>query len=165
MGEGMEEPAMQNIEVAQRDGNWVILNNCHLSLEFMAQMEEVLNPKGKDINENFRLWITTEQHKQFPLGLLQMAIKVGFEPPKGIQAGMSRTYSTVINGDFLEKVEPYEKWRNIVFTICFLHSIVYERRKFGPLGFCVPYEFNQSDLEASLTYVENHMNAASLGIS
>lgn len=78
---------------------------------------------------------------------------------------MSRTYSTVINGDFLEKVEPYEKWRNIVFTICFLHSIVYERRKFGPLGFSVPYEFNQSDLEASLTYVENHMNAASLGIS
>jgi dynein heavy chain, axonemal len=40
---------------------------------------------------------------------------------------------------------------------------VYERRKFGPLGFCVPYEFNQSDLEASLTYIENHMNAASLG--
>lgn len=78
---------------------------------------------------------------------------------------MSRTYSTVINADFLEKVEPYEKWRNIVFAICFMHSIVYERRKFGPLGFCVPYEFNTSDLEASLTYIENHMNAASLGTS
>ena len=70
MGEGMEEPALQNIEVAQRDGNWVILNNCHLSLEFMATMEEVLNPKGKELNENFRLWITTEPHKGFPLGLL-----------------------------------------------------------------------------------------------
>lgn len=165
MGEGQEEPAMQKIEMAQRDGNWVILNNCHLALEFMATMEEVLNPKGKEIHEGFRLWITTEPHKKFPLGLLQLAIKVGYEPPKGIQAGMSRTYSTVVNGDFLEKVEPYEKWRNIVFCICFLHSIVYERRKFGPLGFCVPYEFNQSDLEASLTYIENHMNAASLGIS
>lgn len=84
MGEGMEEPALQNIEVAQRDGNWVILNNCHLSLEFMATMEEVLNPKGKEIHESFRLWITTEPHKKFPLGLLQMAIKVGYEPPKGI---------------------------------------------------------------------------------
>ena len=128
-------------------------------------MEEVLNPKGKEIHESFRLWITTEPHKKFPLGLLQMAIKVGYEPPKGIQAGMSRTYSTIINADFLEKVEPYDKWRNIVFTICFMHSIVYERRKFGPLGFCVPYEFNTSDLEASLTFIENHMNAASLGIS
>lgn len=165
MGEGMEEPAMLNIDNAQRDGNWVILNNCHLSLDFMAKMEEICNPKDKDVHENFRLWITTEKHNKFPLGLLQMALKVGYEPPKGIYAGMSRTYSTYINGDFLEKVEPYEKWRNIVFCVCFLHSIVYERRKFGPLGFCVPYEFNQSDLEASLTYIENHMNAASLGIS
>lgn len=165
MGEGMEEPAMAFIETSFRDGCWVILNNCHLSLEFMAQIEEILNPKGKEIHPDFRLWITTEKHNKFPLGLLQMAIKVAYEPPKGIQAGMSRTYSTVINADFLEKVEPYEKWRNIVFTVCFLHSIVYERRKFGPLGFCVPYEFNQSDLEASLIYIENHMNSASLGLS
>jgi dynein heavy chain len=90
-----------------------------------------------------------------------MAIKVTTEPPKGLKAGLARTYSTMVNQDFLEKVEPYEKWRNIVFTVCFLHSIVQERRKYGPLGFCIPYEFNTSDLEASLCYIENHMTAAS----
>jgi len=126
-------------------------------------MEDILNPKGKEIHENFRLWVTTESINIFPLGLLQMAIKVAFEAPKGIMAGLSRTYQTVVNADFLEKVEPYEKWRNIVFAVCFMHSIVYERRKFGPLGFSVPYEFNTSDLDASLTYIENHMNYASLG--
>ena len=89
-----------------------------------------------------------------------MAIKVTTEPPKGLKAGLARTYQTMVNQDFLEKVEPYEKWRNIVFTVCFLHSIVQERRKYGPLGFCIPYEFNTSDLEASLTYIENHMTAA-----
>lgn len=67
----------------------------------------------------------------------------------------------MVNADFLEKVEPYEKWRNIVFTVCFMHSVVQERRKFGPLGFCIGYEFNTADLEASLTYIENHMNNAS----
>jgi len=67
----------------------------------------------------------------------------------------------MINQDFLERVEPYEKWRNIVFALCFMHSIVYERRKFGPLGFCIPYEFNASDLEASLTFIENHMTQSS----
>lgn len=89
-----------------------------------------------------------------------MAIKVTTEPPKGINAGMSRTYNTLINQDFMEKVEPYEKWRAVIFAVCFMHSICYERRKFGPLGFCIPYEFNASDLEASLIFVENHMNTA-----
>lgn len=160
MGEEQEKIAKTHIDDAMRDGFWVILNNCHLSLEFMAEMEEILNPKGKEIHETFRLFITCEPNKEFPLGLLQMAIKVTTEPPKGIAAGMARTYNTLITQDFLEKVEPYEKWRNIVFAVCFMHSIVYERRKFGPLGWCIPYEFNSADLEASLIFCENHMTNA-----
>lgn len=50
----------------------------------MAKMEEVLNPKAVQVNEEFRLWITCQETGDFPLGLLQMAIKVTTEPPKGI---------------------------------------------------------------------------------
>jgi len=32
-----------------------------------------------------------------------------------------------------------------------------ERRKFGPLGWCVPYPFNYSDLEASLLFINRYM--------
>ena len=45
----------------------------------------------------------------------------------------------------------------MIFTICFLHSVVIERRKFGSLGWCIPYEFNNSDLEASLMFVEKYL--------
>jgi len=94
-----------------------------------------------------------------------MAVKVTTEAPNGLKAGLSRTFSTMVNQDFLEKVEPYDKWRSLVMTVCFLHSIVQERRKFGPLGFCTPYEFNTADLEASLLYCETHMNkSAQLGV-
>jgi dynein heavy chain len=157
MGEEQEIIAKKNIDDGMRDGFWVILNNCHLSLEFMAEIEDILNPKDKVIHEQFRVWITCEPHNEFPLGLLQMAIKVTTEAPKGIAAGMARTFNTLITQDFLEKVEPYEKWRGVVFALCFMHSIVYERRKFGPLGFCIGYEFNSADLEASLIFIENHM--------
>ena len=86
-----------------------------------------------------------------------MAIKATTEPPQGLKAGVSRTFQTIVNQDFLEKVEPYDKWRSLVFAICFMHSVIQERRKFGALGFCIPYSFNNSDLEASLLYIEKHL--------
>lgn len=124
MGEEQERPALEMIKIGQATGVWLILNNCHLSLEFMATMEDILNPKGVEIHEEFRLWITCAPDPSFPLGLLQMAIKVTIEPPKGLQAGLARTFSTIVNQDFLEKVEPYDKWRAVVFALCFMHSIV-----------------------------------------
>jgi len=62
MGEEQEIPAMQFIDKGMASGSWVILNNCHLSLEFMAEMEEILYPKDREVHDEFRLWITCEPH-------------------------------------------------------------------------------------------------------
>lgn len=158
MGEGQDVIALEAMKTSFFNGSWVILYNCHLGLEFMARMETLLG-KNEEIDDDFRLWLTCEPRANFPIGLLQMAIKATDEPPKGLKAGLTRTFSTMIDGDFLERHDT-DKWRKITYAVCFLHSVVIERRKFGPLGWCIPYEFNNSDLEASLTFLDRHINQA-----
>jgi len=111
--------------------------------------------RKSSINEESRIWITSEPHPKFPIGLLQMSIKLTNEPPQGIRAGIVRSYSW-LSQDALETFRRPE-WKPLLFTQCFLHSVVQERRKFGPIGFCVPYEFNQGDWAASVQFLQNHL--------
>jgi dynein heavy chain len=155
MGEGQEKVAREKNNAAFVTGGWVILQNSHLGIGYMCELEDVIM-KTAEIHEDFRLWITCEITPRFPIGLLQLVIKVTLEPPAGMKAGLARTYSTMVTQELLDKID-HEKWRTLVYTQCFLHSIVQERRKFGPIGWCVPYEYNNSDLDACLLFLEKHV--------
>jgi dynein heavy chain len=155
MGEGQEKVAREKSSHAFLNGGWVILQNCHLGINYMNELEDTLL-KTAEIHEDYRLWITCEITNRFPIGLLQMVIKVTLEPPAGMKAGLMRTYTTMVSQELLDKIDN-DKWRTLVYTQSFLHSVVQERRKFGPIGWCVPYEYNNSDLDASLLFLEKHV--------
>jgi len=161
MGEGQEPHATRSVTTAMQEGAWSLLQNCHLGLGFMNKLEELIHKSHEEttVDPAFRVWITCEPHPEFPINLLQMSVKVTNEPPRGMKAGLLRSYTNVIDAERLARVETKE-WRDLVFTLSFLHSTVQERRKFGPIGFCIPYEFNTSDLEASLTFLEKHCFSA-----
>jgi dynein heavy chain len=157
MGQGQEIHARRLLTQAYANGTWVLLQNCHLSLEFCEEFLLQLTEHTDRIHPDFRLWITTEIHPKFPIGLLQISIKYTAEPPQGIKAGLKRTFAGLTQEQQLES-NPHEKWRSLLYNVAFLHTIVQERRKFGPLGWNIPYEFNQSDFNATVQFIQNHLD-------
>ena len=157
MGEGQEPVAERAIKEASAAGSWVLLQNCELGLPLMDVLEEMLlHHVFPDVHAAFRLFISAAPDKAFPLGLLQMCTKVTNEPPSGMRAGIARSYTVMIDQDRIERVDSME-WRTLLWGLCFFHSMIQERRKFGALGWCIPYEYNNGDLDACIMFLEKHL--------
>ncbi|KAM9425745.1 dynein axonemal heavy chain 2 [Pholidichthys leucotaenia] len=149
LGQGQALIANRMIEEGIKNGNWVFLANCHLSLSWMPELDKLI----KDLqvhkpHPNFRLWLSSSPHPEFPITILQAGIKMMIEPPKGVKANMKRLYQLMPEPQFNRCSKPVI-YRKLLFSLCFFHSILLERKKFLQLGWNIVYGFNNSDFEAS----------------
>ena len=71
LGQGQEPAARKLIATGVSQGSWVMLQNCHLGLRFMGEIEQTMI-KLEEIHHEFQLWVTSESHPKFPIGLLQV---------------------------------------------------------------------------------------------
>lgn len=158
LGQGQGPRAEQMIHEACEIGSWVFFQNCHLAPSWMPRLERTIENISPDsVHKEFRLWLTSTPSPDFPVSILQNGCKMTVEPPRGLKANMLRAYynQVVDVGDFFnsthEKVYNF-KW--LLFSLCLFHSVLLERRKFGPLGFNIPYEFTDGDLKICMSQLQ-----------
>ncbi|XP_043933259.1 dynein axonemal heavy chain 2 [Protopterus annectens] len=149
LGQGQAPIATRMIKEGVKDGNWVFLANCHLSLSWMPQLDKLVEQlQVEEPHPDFRLWLSSSPHPEFPISILQAGIKMTTEPPKGLKANMKRLYQLITEPQFNHCTKP-QKYRKLLFGLCFFHSILLERKKFRQLGWNIIYGFNDSDFEVS----------------
>lgn len=69
------QAALQLLETAISRGQWLMLQNCHLLVNFLKDLEKQLEKITKP-HPDFRLWLTTDPTPSFPIGILQRSLKV-----------------------------------------------------------------------------------------
>uniref|UniRef100_A0A8B9HS49 Dynein, axonemal, heavy chain 9 n=1 Tax=Astyanax mexicanus TaxID=7994 RepID=A0A8B9HS49_ASTMX len=165
LGQGQEVVAEQALDLAAREGHWVILQNIHLVAKWLGTLEKKLEQHGEGSSKNFRVFISAEPSSSpeghiIPQGILENSIKITNEPPLGMHANLHKALDN-FNQDTLEMCARENEFKSILFSLCYFHAVVAERRKFGPQGWNRSYPFNTGDLTISVNVLYNYLEANS----
>ena len=157
LGQGMGPQAIENLRTGAQRGHWVMLQNCHLLVKWLKELEKELEQLTKP-HTDFRLWLTTEPTDKFPLSILQQSLKVVTEPPDGLKQNMRALFSKI--SDEALKECPHPAFTPIVYVLTFAHAVVQDRKKYGKIGWNVSYDFNDSDFRISMRLLSMYLSKA-----
>eukprot|EP00953_Heterococcus_sp_UTEX-ZZ885_P032394 16926-Heterococcus_DN1.PRE.1 len=162
MGQGQEKPAEEVVTRFAKEGGWVMLQNCHLMQNWVPRLERLLEVVQDGASPTFRCFISAEpppiaSMKNMPESLMQSCIKVANEAPADIKSNLTRAWANFSQQRVDECAKPQE-FKACLFSLCWFHSIVLGRRRFGQQGWSRPYSFNTGDLTICANVLTSYLN-------
>jgi dynein heavy chain 2 len=152
MGGGQQEVAMHLLRSAASAGTWLCLKNLHLVVAWLPNLEKELS--SLEAHPEFRLWLTSETHPQFPSILLQQSLKATYESPPGIKKNLQRTFDSWEMDTFNDSSKVGAVKSRLLFLLSVFHAVIQERRTFIPQGWTKFYEFSYGDIRAGTFMME-----------
>ncbi|KAJ8675957.1 hypothetical protein QAD02_011743, partial [Eretmocerus hayati] len=149
LGQGHVDQAESALELACKQGSWILLSNLQLALNWLPKLETILRSPICTVNRNpnTRIWLTTEECSGFYSGLSGLCLKLAYEPPEGVKRNVKRSLQQLLQRSSMMN----DPKRSLM--ISWLHAILQERRKFVPQGWTKAYAWSEAELEAACELV------------
>ncbi|XP_042301519.1 LOW QUALITY PROTEIN: dynein axonemal heavy chain 14 [Sceloporus undulatus] len=162
LGRGQGSKAEELVYKSQiLKGQWAFLQNCHLAASFMPRLCTIfdsLDQAHTDIDPEFRLWLSSTPDNSIPVSILRKSLKIVIEAPQGLKGTLLQTFGLggtgLVTEAIFNKINCGPSWKTLLFSLCFFNAVVHERKKYGALGWNIPYDFSSSDLEISIHILE-----------
>lgn len=124
----------------------------------MGELEKIQEKADEgSIHKEYRLWLTSDPSPHFPVPILQNGIKLTNEPPRGLKANMRRTFND-LGPERYEECTKSREYKKLVFALAYYHSAILERRKYGAIGWNIPYQWMNSDFDISEKQLMMYLN-------
>ncbi|XP_046391607.1 dynein beta chain, ciliary-like [Ischnura elegans] len=164
LGQGQEVVAEEAMDIAAVEGHWVILQNIHLVSSWLSSLEKKLEQHSENAHHSYRVYMSAEPASSpeshiIPQGILEMSIKITNEPPTGMMANLHKALNS-FDQETLEMCSKEAEFKVILFSLCYFHAVVAERRKFGAQGWNRSYPFNLGDLTICVNVLFNYLEAS-----
>uniref|UniRef100_A0A3B3XM42 Uncharacterized protein n=1 Tax=Poecilia mexicana TaxID=48701 RepID=A0A3B3XM42_9TELE len=127
LGQGQESVAEVAMEMAAKEGHWVILQNIHLVARWLGKLEKLLECCCEDSHPDYRVFMSAEptstpQEHIIPQGILENAIKITNEPPTGMHANLHAAL------DNFDQVSEFHKTYRLIVIVSLNRGESLDRR-------------------------------------